>query len=107
MKCLFSVSALLLLASVWAALSTPAFAQYYDMPHPNERPVSFSPRAREPMPMMRYNARQEHRRQSAKCMNAYPEDHSGFTDCIENENAASPYRQERMQFVPMSPSQGQ
>lgn len=49
-------------------------------------------------PMMIPNdARSSHRRQSAKCMNAYPDDHGGFTNCIkEGDNYGS-----RRQFMPM------
>lgn len=54
------------------------------------------------MPMMRNDIRFEHRRQGAKCMNAYPEDHGGFSNCIRNERATSPFQSgERRQFMPM------
>lgn len=52
-------------------------------------------------PMMIPNdARSSHRRQSAKCMNAYPDDHGGFTNCIKGGGNYS----NRRQFMPMPAS---
>ncbi len=81
-------------------LSSPARAQYYDMPAPTPVYVENRPSQR-PMPMLRNELRQEQRRQGAKCMNAYPEDHSGFTNCIRNENQSNRTFPARMHYMPM------
>lgn len=31
------------------------------------------------------NINRDHQRQGVKCLNAYPEDHAGFSHCINNE----------------------
>ncbi len=83
------------------AFSLPqlAHAQYYGYQMPPEQAHGKHER---PMPMMRNDVRLEHRRQGAKCMNAYPEDHGGFTSCIKNEREGSQFQGGRRQFMPMA-----
>ncbi len=87
------------------ALAASPFAVHAQLAHdPQPQPALFEMQPRErPMPMMRNDVRREHRRQGAKCMNAYPEDHGGFTSCIKNEREGSPFRSPRPQFMPMPP----
>lgn len=93
---------LMAFALLAASAAMPAHAQYFDA-DPPPRPQGRPQQGERPMPMIRNDARFEHRRQGAKCMNAYPEDHGGFTSCIREERATSPYRGSRRQFMPMSP----
>lgn len=80
--------------------ASPAYAQFRDTP-PEPRPMQFRQDGERPMPMFRNDIRLEHRRQGAKCMNAYPEDHGAFTSCIRNERQSSPFQGQRRQFMPM------
>lgn len=83
------------------AFAAPAYAQPDGPPPPPPRFDGGRPPP--PMPMLRNDIRLEHRRQGAKCMNAYPEDHGAFVSCIENERAGSPFQSGRRQFMPMPP----
>ena len=60
---------------------------HFDRPSHRERPM-----------MIPNEARSQHRRQSAKCMNAYPDDHGGFTDCIRSDGGGFGGRR---QYMPM------
>ena len=53
------------------------------------------------IPMIHNDVKLENRRQGAKCMNAYPEDHGAFTDCINHERGASAYPTRRPQLLPI------
>ncbi len=88
-----------------AFAATPALAQQFAPPPPNH--MQFNSPSERPMPMMRNDVRFEHRRQGAKCMNAYPEDHNNFTSCMREERASSPFRGNRRQFMPMSPGESE
>ena len=92
-----------LTAALMALPGASAHAQYYAA---EPQPVQFErPGNERPMPMIRNDARIEHRRQGAKCMNAYPEDHGAFSTCIKSEREGSRFHGNRRQLMPMPPGE--
>jgi hypothetical protein len=94
---------ILALACAALLLPLPALAREKGFDGGPADPRSFQPdnprpRAdqRPPRPMMiPHEARGMQRRQGAKCMNAYPDDHGSFTDCMKSGGYSRP------QLMPM------
>jgi hypothetical protein len=62
-------------------LPLTAAAQGYDIPsNPQQRDAK-------QMRLIQNDARGHYRRQSAKCMNAYPENHDDYLQCVQNGRA--------------------